>query len=45
MSINELIAEYEQNMKIVLTDREKFIFEYAYMVGKKNLDKKSLSSK
>jgi hypothetical protein len=41
MSIDELIAEYEQNTKIILTERERFIFQYAYTVGKKSLDKKS----
>ena len=42
MSINELIEEYEAMMKIKLSLKEKVIFDYAYMVGKRNLDEKEI---
>lgn len=44
MTINELIFEYEKNMNITLSKREKTIFEYAYFIGKANLDHKILKS-
>lgn len=38
VDIDELIKEYEDNMGIKLSTRERYIFSYAYTVGKAGLD-------
>ena len=45
MTISELMAEYEVIMDIVLTERDKIIFRYAYMVGKRKWNKKDYDTK
>ena len=40
MTIDELYAEYEQNLNMTMDERDKIIFRYAYFIGKNNLDKK-----
>jgi hypothetical protein len=40
MTIDELYAEYERNLEMTLSERDKMVFRYAYLIGKNNLDKK-----
>lgn len=38
MTIDEVIEEYEKNMKIKLSTRERIIFTYAFTVAKNGWD-------
>jgi hypothetical protein len=40
LTVKQLIKEYEDTLKTILSHREKTIFTYAYIVGKQGLDLK-----
>ena len=38
LTVNQLIKEYENNLDIKLSTKERMIFSYAYFIGHNNLD-------